>query len=146
MNPSKPTPRQKVIFGWIFFLVGLPFIGISFGIVPIDESTVHAPMWVIGLCGLVFSLAGIMILLGEKSPINNFLGGLLVLSFALIGGWIALFGDSAQFSGGTPLLSDSINVTIARILFGSGSLMCFAIFAYAMKLQFRKKDSPKNKN
>jgi len=143
MTSNKPTPKQQKIFGWIFFLVGLPFIGMSLDIFPVDESTVHAPIWVIGLCGFVFSLVGLMILLGEKSPINNLLGGILVLSFALIGGWVALFGDSAQFSGGAPILSDSQNVVVARILFGSGSLMCFAIAIYAFRLQLKSKKKPK---
>lgn len=143
MTSNKLTSKQQILFGWFAFLTGLPFIGMAFGIVQADESTVHAPLWVIGLCGLVFSLAGIMVLIGEKSPINNLLGGILVLSFALIGGWVALFGDSAQFSGGTPILSDSQNVIVSRILFGSGSLMCFAIAIYAFRLQFKSNKKPK---
>ncbi|MEP1152347.1 MAG: hypothetical protein ABJH08_11520 [Balneola sp.] len=138
MSSKKLSEKQTKFFGWIFALIGLPFIGMAFGIFQADESTIHAPLWVIGLCGFVFSLAGIMILLGEKSPVNNLLGGLLVLSFALIGGWVALFGDSAQFSGGSSILSDSSNVMLARILFGSGALMCFAITIYAIRQYFTK--------
>jgi len=146
MSTKKPTPKQQKIFGSIFFLVGLPIIGISLGIIEVDESTVHAPLWVIGACGLVFSLAGVMILIGDNSTsINNLLGAILLLCFALIGGWIALFGGDENFSGGISLLSDSHNVSLARILFGSGSLICFAVFLYAMKLQFIGKKSEKNR-
>jgi hypothetical protein len=88
-------------------------------------------------------MAGVMVLLGEKSPINNLLGGLLVLSFAVVGGWIAFFGDADQFSGGIPLLTESNNVIIARILFGSGSLVCFLVAIYAFKLQFKPKKGSK---
>lgn len=142
---KKLSPAKTKLFSWLFILTGLFFIFIGIGIIPIDDPTLNSPKWVLGLCGFVFSLSGVMVLLGEKSPINNLLGGLLVLSFAIIGGWIAFFGDSAHFSGGTPILSDSQNVIVARILFGSGSLMCFFIFIYAIKMQFRsKKESEKN--
>jgi len=136
MTTKKLKPRQLKLFSWLFILTGLVFILMGLDLIAIDESDLNAPKWIIGLCGLVFSLAGIMILLGEKSPLNNLLGGLLVLSFGCIGAWIAIYGDSANFSGGTPFLSESQNVLIARILFGSGSLMCLAIFIYVVKSHF----------
>jgi hypothetical protein len=119
------------------------FILIGIGIIPVDDSELNAPEWVIGLCGFVFSLAGVMILVGEKSPINHLLAGLLVLSFGCIGGWIALYGEAAHFSGGTPFLSNTQNVWIARVLFGSGSLLCFAVAFYTIK-QYLKKDKSEN--
>lgn len=137
----KATESKHRLFSLLFILTGLFFILLSLEIIPVGESTVNAPMWVIGLCGFVFSLAGIMMLLGEKSPLNHLLACLLVLSFGFIGGWIALFGDSAHFSGGTPFLSNAQNVWIARVLFGSGSVLCFAVTLYAMKKFFSKGQS-----
>ncbi|XWN36392.1 MAG: hypothetical protein ROO71_10580 [Balneola sp.] len=137
----KATESKLRLFSLLFILTGLFFILLSLEIIPVDESTVNAPMWVIGLCGFVFSLGGIMMLLGEKSPLNHLLACLLVLSFGLISGWIAFFGDSAHFSGGTPFLSNAQNVWIARVLFGSGSVLCFAVALYAMKKFFSKDQS-----
>ena len=140
---TKLSPAKKKLFSWLFILTGLLFILIGIGIIPVDDSTLNAPKWVVGLCGFVFSLAGVMILIGEKSPINHLLSGLLVLSFGCIGGWIALYGEAAHFSGGTPFLSNAQNVWIARTLFGSGSLLCFAVAFYTIK-QYLKKDSSEN--
>ena len=132
-------PKQKTIFAWFFILMGLPFILISVNLLSIDESTLHAPKWVLGLCGFIFSLSGVIMLLGEKSHFNNLLAGLLILSFALVGGWVALFGSAEQFSGGLTVLSETQNVNIARVLFGIGSLICFAITIYAIRQHFKKK-------
>ena len=140
---KKLSPTKTKLFSWLFILTGLFFVLIGIGIIPIDDSELNAPEWVVGLCGFVFSLAGVMILVGEKSPINHLLAGLLVLSFGCIGGWIALYGEAAHFSGGTPFLSNTQNVWIARVLFGSGSLLCFAVAFYTI-IQYLKKDSSKN--
>jgi len=68
MVSCKLTPKQTKVFAWLFILTGLPFILMSFGMITVHESTIHAQLWVIGLCGLVFSLSDVMVLLGEKSP------------------------------------------------------------------------------
>ncbi|MEP1306490.1 MAG: hypothetical protein ABJK11_00495 [Balneola sp.] len=139
----KNSKTKLKLFAWLFILTGLPFILISLEALPIDEATIHAPKWVIGICGFIFSLSGVMVLLGEKSPVNNLLGGVLVLSFGLVGGWVALFGDASGFSGGLGILTNDQNVAIARFVFGSGAVLCFAIAFYAIKLQFRPNNNPK---
>jgi len=116
---KKLTAKQTVLLGWLFILTGLPFILISLGLLPVDETTIHAPKWVIGLCGFIFSLSGVM-----------------ALSFGLIGGWVALLGDASGFSGELGILSNDQNITLARLVFGSGAVLCFAVAGYAIKLQF----------
>ncbi len=139
MTNTKLNDKQKILFGWIFILTGLPFILISLEIISVDESTVHAPLWVIGLCGCIFSLAGIMIVLGEHSKWNNLLAAILILSMGSVGAWVALFGASENFSGGIALLSDSANTSLARWMFGAGALICFIIALYAIRVHFRPK-------
>ena len=60
---------QTTIHGWPSVLFGLPFaaaggfiLGIAFGVVHVKPSSVHAPMWVIGVAGLAFFGAGMSLI------------------------------------------------------------------------------------
>ena len=50
-------------FGGLFTIMGLPILGMGLGIISYSESAVHAPLWVIGICGGLFSGAGIWLML-----------------------------------------------------------------------------------
>ena len=50
-------------FGGLFAIMGLPTLGIGMGIISYPESAVHAPLWVIGICGGLFSGGGIWLML-----------------------------------------------------------------------------------
>ncbi|MDX1683057.1 MAG: hypothetical protein R3336_08055, partial [Phycisphaeraceae bacterium] len=63
------SPRTTPSGGWGAVLFSLPFIGVGTGItlvglrvIEVDESSVHAPWWVITFFGLVFGLAGLAVL------------------------------------------------------------------------------------
>lgn len=137
MSSRKLTPKERVWAGILFFGTGAAIILASVDIIPIDEADLHAPHWVLGLCGLVFSLAGVMIFLGDQSKWNNLLAGILIFSMGSIGGWIALFGSGSNFSGGIALLSNESNTSLARWVFGIGSVICFATAFHAVKLYFK---------
>ncbi|MBO6522779.1 MAG: hypothetical protein JJ971_03055 [Balneolaceae bacterium] len=126
--------------GLLFFGTGLFIILAAADIIPIDEDGLNAPRWVLALCGLVFSIAGIMIFLGEHSKWNNLFAAVLILAMGGIGAWIALFGASENLSGGIPLLSDSANTFLARWIFGAGALVCFAIALHAIRLHSTSKE------
>ena len=50
-------------FGGLFAVMGLPILGIGIGIISYSEKAVHAPLWVIGICGGLFSGGGIWLML-----------------------------------------------------------------------------------
>lgn len=126
------------------WLVGLPCmalgllpISVALGWVPVAATSLHAPMWILALCGGIFLIAGIMIVLGNPSRANDLLAGVICLLFGIVGAWIALLGPAEGFSGGLPVLSAAANTTLGRWVFGIGALMCFAIGAYAFRLAFQ---------
>jgi len=82
---------------------------------------------------LVFVIGGCMMLLGQDSRTNDLLAALLCVVFGVVGGWIAVFAPSGGFYGGLPFLSLAANETLARVVFGAGSLLCFGIAAWALK-------------
>ena len=122
-------------------MTGLIIIALSLDLLPVDDSMFGAPVWVVGIAGSIFTITGLMILLGEKSKINNLLAAFLLTGMGLIGGWVGLFGSDEGFSGGIPFLPETVNISLARSLFGMGALICFLMAAYAFKLQFESKNT-----
>jgi len=64
LKGRQPVSRTT-IHGWPSVILGLPFAGMGTFIllmglekIEVDPSKVHAPMWVIAVCGLLFVLAG----------------------------------------------------------------------------------------
>ena len=96
----------------------------------------NAPDFVIAMCGSAFIVAGCMILVGRRSRFNDLLAAILCLLFGATGAWVALFSPSDGFSGGLPLISSEANIRLARWVFGLGSLVCFALAAWALKRFF----------
>ncbi|HBX64646.1 MAG: hypothetical protein CL670_01805 [Balneola sp.] len=138
MSSKQPTPKQKALASLLFCGTGLAIILASAEIIPMDEAGLNAPRWVLGLCGFVFALTGVMIFMGDNKKWNNLFAAILIFAMASIGGWVALFGDGANFSGGVSSLSHSSNISLARIVFGSGAIICFLIGLYALKMHFRE--------
>ncbi|MAQ94445.1 MAG: hypothetical protein CMM84_13080 [Rhodothermaceae bacterium] len=112
-------------------------IGIGAGVVPADPASVHAPGWVLAVCGAVFVLAGVAMLAHRWPAVQSAAGGVICLAFGLVGGWVALFGEAAQFSGGTGLLSRGAEVAVARGVFGVGAVLCLAMFVWSTVLLAR---------
>ena len=125
-DPHIPSP----FFGLLFLAAGTGIMGMGLGVIPVDPATVHAPMWVLAVCGLVFVLGGVAVVGARWSRVREAAGIGIVLAMGLIGGWVALFGDSDGFSGGVPFVSPEANVVIARVVFGLGAGMCLALFVW----------------
>lgn len=103
----------------------------------VDPSSIEAPRWVLGLAGLVFLMAGLMVLAGQKSRINDGLAAMLLFAFAAIGAYAALLADPASIEGGLPLIDKETNSLIGRWVFGIGALMSAALGVYALRRCFR---------
>jgi hypothetical protein len=113
---------------------------VASGLLP-DQAANNTPNWVIGLVGMIFVTAGVMIILREHTRLLDLLAALLLFSFALICGWIAVYASAEGFSGGIPFLPHGMKVSFARIMFGFGAIMCSFTFAYALKRFFRPSES-----
>tara|TARA_R110002167_G_scaffold149732_1_gene343153 strand:+ start:347 stop:760 length:414 start_codon:yes stop_codon:yes gene_type:complete len=120
-------------WGWICILLGLYPIAIAAGILEVDPDKLHAPPWVLALCGLVFIIAGCMALLGQHGRVNDSLAALILLAFALVGVWVSLFSSAEGFSGGLPFVSQEMNILLQRCIFGLGALICLSLFVYAVR-------------
>ena len=131
------TKRSRRVAGLLCVAIGLLPISIALGWIPVAESSLHAPMWVLALSGVVFVIAGGMIFLADESRTKDFLAGVLCLLFAILGAWVALLGRAEGFSGGLPFLSGAANTALGRWVFGIGALLSLAISAYAFRRAFQ---------
>lgn len=108
-------------------------MAIACDLVPYDPANVHAPMWVVFLCGFAFVLSGLTILLGHHPKVNQLLAAILLISMGSIGAWIAVFAPPDGFLGGIPFLPDVLNVSLARWGFGGGALVLYVWAAYTIR-------------
>ncbi len=123
-------------------LLGCYPIALGLGLMPAEEADLSAPLWVVAGAGLAFVIAGLMIIFARHARANNFLAGVFLLVFGLIGLWVSLFSSSDGFSGGAFFLSRESNITLGRWLFGFGSLICFSLSVYAFRLALRGSKNP----
>lgn len=112
-------------------------IALGLGLLPADEP-LSSPPWVVAGAGVAFVIAGLMIMLASHARANDFLAGVLLLIFGLIGLWVSFFSSSEGFSGGLLLLSRESNVALGRWIFGFGSLISFALSVYAFRRALRR--------
>lgn len=125
--------KGKAILSIACVAIGVFIVLVAFDIVESEPGSKHAPDWVIGACGFVFFIAGLMVMIGEKSRFNDLMAAVLCVAFGAVAAWASLFGSDDGFSGGLPFVSYETNVKIARVVFGCSALVCFAISAWAMK-------------
>lgn len=125
--------------GGLFTAAGMAIMFVSFGWIPVDPASVHAPMWVLGLCGLVFFLPGVLLCYygirngllpdGALPPKENpwsgpgwFVGACIISVFAAIGLWVGFGSGPREFGGG---LTGSEGE--GRFVFGSMGVLCAAL-------------------
>ncbi len=115
----------QVLFGLIFFAVGLAIIFLSGDVSSTNEGELYVPGWISKLAGGLFSAGGILIINDSRLEwLNSLMFLYLISAFGLIFGWISLFGAAEGFglNGRTGL--NSFGVLVARFMFGGGALIC----------------------
>lgn len=118
MGARQPaTPREASVIGAIAAAAGLYFMLVGLGVLPVPGGprNLHAPLWVALVAGLVFFLGGVAVLLQVLGRANEqgalpadaphwmrivqyLIGVTIFASFALIGGWVAWFGEARYFA------------------------------------------------
>jgi len=131
--------RSDIALALIAFACGTFALLVASGVLPMQTAN-DTPLWVIGLVGLTFVTASVMIFMREHSRALDLFAALILASFALIAGWVTFFASPEGFSGGIPFLPNDTNVALARIIFGLGAILCFGAFLYALKRFFGSHD------
>jgi len=120
-----------------FLVPGLYLIGIGLHWFPVDPASVHAPGWVIAICGLIFFSAGWCIFdLAWKLTRNpvKWMMVTLLLGMTVVSGWVAFGPGERRFeqtrSAGGMLLVERETSTLdeaeGRRKFGIATVMLVA--------------------
>jgi hypothetical protein len=144
------SPGATAWVGALCALMGLVILFVALGIIPTDESKLHAPHWVVGAAGLMFFLAGVAILTGpppdtpeaSRTTWRTFLLGLgIVGALAAVFNWVA-FGPGPRAFGGSvsiPFVSVSgaSSERSGRIAFGIAAVVidAFAVWVIVRGLR-----------
>lgn len=89
-------------FGGLFLAAGGFIILIGMEVIPVDPSSVHAPMWVITMAGDVFFMGGVMAPTNGLIPeyASTVLAVIFISMLAAAFSWVAFGPGERQFSGG----------------------------------------------
>jgi hypothetical protein len=149
---EQASPAQMKSIGVGLGIAGLysVLIGVEALPVPGGRDNLHGPLWLATLIGFVVLLAGAACFIQGIGRANAaaelpadapfwmraaqyLIGVALFAAFAALGTWVAFGGDARYFSGGIPFLGAG-NVSLARIMFGFGALICWlATIGYAVQ-------------
>jgi hypothetical protein len=136
LTPEQMSPAGRNAVAAIAALAGAGLVAVAAGIIPADESTFHAPHWVVGACGFLFIVAGFLVIVPATMPhLRNFLGAALLSLFATVPGWIA-FGSGPRVFGGSFSFGGVAGAThpgeiAGRIAFGFFAVLLGLFAAYA---------------
>ena len=99
-----------------------------------------APDWVILLCGVIFIISGLMMLIGQfNERLKDFLAALFTGIMGTVGLWVAAFSSDEGMGGGLAFLAREQNILIARCVFGIGAIFTFLLCGYAIKQLLSRK-------
>lgn len=136
------SPGGGCGLGGAYLLAGSVIVMVATGHLPVEEASVHAPRWVIGVMGGIFTLCGITLLYHgarahldpgwspegrdhDRFPLVSWLTGSLIFTgFAAVMGWVAFGPGDRAFSGGLGIVGVFVSVSggvqeaLGRVVFG----------------------------
>lgn len=151
MDTPQASQRQLFLIGTGLAVGGLALVLVGLGLLPVPggRDALHAPLFIVVLLGALVGLAGAAAFMQGVGRANAsgelpasapqwmhvasyLIGAGLFALFAMIGTWITFAGNAGDFSGGLPFLG-GLNISLARIMFGLGALICWlAAIGYAV--------------
>lgn len=132
MSVDNIKTRARRPWGVFLLAIAIFIAAIAVGIVPVEASAIYAPRWVLYLISVAFAFAAVLMLVGQNSRASDLLAAIVLLSMALVGGWISILGSSDNLTGGLIFLPNEANIILARFLFGFGAILTLVIFVYAV--------------
>lgn len=120
-----------VVLAALVLLMGGFITGIGLEWIPYDPAKIHAPQWVIVVCGLVFVCGGLAVLSAtwtrDARP-QPFFGVAILVGLTLVCNWVA-FGEgerrftSATSVNGTVVDSGPVDEETGRFVFGISAIV-----------------------
>ncbi len=115
---------KSPFWGGICILSGVYILLVSLGALATVGVESDTPKWVLWACSITFVAAGIALSTEPRSLARSVCVACILIAMASVGVWVSVFSPADGFSGGIPFLPRSLNVGLARGLFGFGALIC----------------------
>lgn len=155
-------PATGILMGGVFLLAGLLIFFVAVGWIEVDPAKIHAPRWVIGVCGGMFALTGVGVFYygvinglgrgsrgtreqtGDGFSVVAWLVGLVISGgMALVAGWIAFGPGERDFSGsvgigGVRVGGSGGSETLGRWVFGIGAVLTGAFALWGLIYGLRR--------
>ena len=125
--------KRNSLVACIGIFPGLFIVAIAAGLIPVAPDSIHAPPWLLAVCGGMFVVAGVAALgIGVLSKrVNNFFGAVILTGFSFITGWVAFGPGERIFSG------FSQDATTGRAAFGLATILLVGMAVWAWKSTFQ---------
>jgi len=137
-RPMPAILRWLIASASVFF--GAVALAVAVGAIPLEPDNLHAPLWIIGTCGVAFTSIGLVVALEGVERLQRlkiWLGFVFLLSFAAAFNWIAFGPGDRNFTqrttfyfGGDAMstAADGSELT-GRIVFGAFALLVNLLIA-----------------
>ncbi len=133
--------RNSMLCGVFALILGSFVILAAVGVIRSDEAAFRAPRWVVGLCGALFVLGGLVAVTARYRVLRRILVVVLLAAFFVIAVYASLFTKAESWSGGLPLLSRRANGLIAKTLVGFGAVLLLWMLLRAIRRPWPNRDS-----
>ena len=130
-------PVVKWLFGPLLLAAGALGLAVAFGLIRLEPSRTHAPLWIVGAIGVSFAAMGLVLLLDGVEAfkrIRGWLAFVFLVSFAAVFNWVAFGPGERHFTTRTSVGSGAIGVTSVAEGGELGGRIAFGVFAVLLDL------------
>ena len=151
-TPPRPTTSRLVglLFALPFLAAGVGIIGIGTGTIPFPPDKVHAPPWVIVLCGLVFLCGGLAVVaatFGLEQSVGRVFGLPIVAALLVVLHWVAFGDGERKFTATTSIDGGVVDArplaeSTGRFAFGAYAILLDAALVAGAIVWWRRRRRP----
>jgi len=130
-------PVVKWLFGPLLLAAAALGLAVAFGLIRLEPSRTHAPLWIVGAIGVSFAAMGLVLLLDGVEAfkrIRGWLAFVFLVSFAAVFNWVAFGPGERHFTTRTSVGSGAIGVTSVAEGGELGGRIAFGVFAVLLDL------------
>ena len=133
-----PIPTGvKWLFGPLLLATGGLGLAVAFGLIQLEPSRTHAPLWIAGAIGVSFAAMGLVLLLDGIEVLKRIRGWLVfvfLVAFASVFNWVAFGPGERHFTTRTGVGSGAIGITTVAEGGELGGRIAFGVFAVLLNL------------
>jgi len=137
---KRETPIPAVVewlFGPVMLAAGGLGLAAAFGLIRLEASRTHAPLWMIGAIGVSFAAMGLVLLLDgieAQRRVRGWLALVFLVSLASVFNWVAFGPGERHFTTRTSVGSGAVGVTTVAEGGEFSGRLAFGVFAVLLDL------------